>query len=127
MNKQIESLIIDIARQYLNRYGNKYRHTDVCLPLDMDVLTTAVEILIFSNRPFQHGGKEGQLRVLVFLTAMYTDGKLNDEGIDMLDYVLRAFCENISFMLDVSHVPANVIGRSTNIIVHKSDLTETKA
>lgn len=114
MNKQIEPLIAAIARQYLDRYGNQYRHADVCLPLGMDVLTAAVETQIVGNLLIQYGGKGGRFRVLVFLTAMFTDGELNDWGVDMLDFMLRCFCEDVRHILDAGHVPAKVLGRSAD-------------
>ena len=107
--QQINPLVVAAASQYLNRNGNQYRHAGVCLPLDMEVLTVAIEAQIVGSLMIQYGGEVGQSRALIFLAAMFTYGELNDRGADMLDYMLRCFCDDVREMLDTGLDPAEVL------------------
>lgn len=111
MNKQTDLLVAAAARQYLARNGNQYRHAGVCLPLDIDVLSVAIESQIIGNLMIEYGGEVGRSRALIFLAAMFTDSRLNDLGTDALDLMLRCFCEDVRGMLDAGHDPAEVLGR----------------
>ena len=111
MNQPIKPLVAAVASQYLEHNGSQYRHVGVCLPLDIQVLTVAIEAQIVGNLMIEYGGELGRSRALIFLSAMFTNGELNDLGTDTLDYMLRCFCEDVRDMLDAGHDPAEVLGR----------------
>jgi len=110
MNYEIRTLVIHVAGQYLNQNSDQYRHANVCLPLDITILTLAIEAQIVGSFLTQFGGEIGRSNALKFLAAMFNEGTLNDRGTEVIDSMLRTFCESMRSILDAGLDPTEVLG-----------------
>lgn len=110
MNYEIKILINHVAGQYLNQNSDQYRHANVCLPLDITILTLAIEAQIVGSFLTQFGGEIGCSNAMKFLAAMFNEGTLNDWGTEVIDSMLRTSCKNMRFILDAGLDPTEVLG-----------------
>ena len=109
MNQPLNERVNETARQYLSHNGGQFRHAGVSLPLDVAVLTIAIQSQIVGSLLTEYGGELGNARALIFIDAMFTAGKLNDWGKDVLDGMLTCFCDDVRDMLDAGQDPAEVL------------------
>ena len=64
MNQPLNDRVNETARQYLSHNGGQFRHAGVSLPLDVAVLTIAIQSQIVGSLLTEYGGELGNARAL---------------------------------------------------------------
>lgn len=103
---------VAIAAAYCVLRGDAFKHAAVSLPINSDVLEVAIQAQIVEAMLSLYGSEVGNHRAGLFLAAMLNDAALTPFGINVMDMMLRCFCEDIRQMLDAGLNPIDCLNQS---------------